>query len=504
MDFFKIKKHEFHAFLAAIITAFIAYGYRITHNLLTYDSLWNVYSDQNMITSGRQFLKYACRISSDYALPWLNGLLAFFYLALTAILLVRIFDVKKSITAILIGVMLVSFPSVSNTFAYFYTVDGYMLAVLIATLSVYLASKLKLGFILGSILLCLSIGIYQAYFSYVMVLFIVLIFMDIIFLDSIKDMLMKMLRFGLTTVLGYVFYVVSLKIMLSVQGATLSGYQGTDKVTSFGSIDIFTGIKTAFNSFKEFAMYANVLTTTWPMKIAFVVVMLVCAAEIVFLLITKKRYKNWYRIALILLLALITPICATIFVVIAPETVMHLLMRMSWVVFFILAAVLGEKILSEHKWQKVVINTGYASLFVLAFEFALVSNIIGFNMNERYEKTYAMSMRIINELEEQPEYRHGMKVAILGGFPSEEIYPGTDITRKDLIGYFGTDSDYCANSTAKYAEFMKHYLGVTITQISLEEEIKLTETEEFANMEYFPYEGSVKKIGDVFVVKLNG
>ena len=38
----------------------------------------------------------------------------------------------------------------------------------------------------------------------------------------------------------------------------------------------------------------------------------------------------------------------------------------------------------------------------------------------------------------------------------------------------------------------------------LEEEIKLTTTEEFANMPKFPEEGSVQFIGDVLVIKWNG
>ena len=146
----------------------------------------------------------------------------------------------------------------------------------------------------------------------------------------------------------------------------------------------------------------------------------------------------------------------------------------------------------------------YMLLVVLVFQFALVSNIVGFNMNERYEKTYAMCIRIVDNLESQPEYRHGMKVAILGGFPSEEVYPTTDITCYDLVGYFGVADDFCVNSTAKYAEFMKHYLDVTIATIPEAEEIALTETGEFKDMEYFPYEGSIKLIGDVWVIKLNG
>ena len=502
--FLKIQKHEKYAFIAAIITAFVAYGYRITNNFLTYDSMWNLYSDQNMISSGRQFLMYACKISSDYNLPWLNGLLAFFYLALTSIVLVRLFDIKSNAAAALVGAVVASFPSVSNVFAYAFTVDGYMLAFLLATVAVYLASKYKFGFIPAAVLVCFSTGIYQAYFAYAMVLIIAVVLLDVIWEDDFKKILFGILRYGITVVGGYALYLISLKIMLSVQGESLSGYQGSDKVISGASIDIIAGIKTAYRSFKEFAMYQNVLTTTWPMKIAFVGIALLCAFGVIYAFVGKKRYKGWYRIVLCVLLAAVTPVCATIFAVLSPETFIHNLIRIPWVVFFILAIVIGEKAFTEVKWHKCLVNTGCVLMVVLVFQFALVSNIVGFNMNERYEKTYAMCVRIIDKLENQEGYRHGMKVAILGGFPTEESYPSTDITRVDLSGYFGVSDDLCVNSTEKYAEFMKHYLDVTITTISEQEEIAITETEEYKDMECFPYAGSIKLIGDVWVIKLNG
>lgn len=502
--FLKIQKQEKYAFIAAIITAFVAYGYRIANNFLTYDSMWNLYSDQNMISSGRQFLMYACKISSDYNLPWLNGLLAFFYLAVTAIVLVRLFDVKSNVAAALVGAIVASFPSVSNVFAYMFTVDGYMLAVLLATIAVYLATKYKYGFIPAAILVCFSIGIYQAYFAYAMVLIIAVVLLDLIYEDDIKKILFRILRYGITVVGGYILYLVSLKIMLSVQGESLSGYQGSDKVISGASFDLIVGIKTAYRSFKEFVMYQNVLTTTWPMKIAFVGIALLGAFGVVYAFVQKKRYKDWYRIALCVVLAAVTPVCATIFAVLSPDTFIHLLIRIPWVVFFILAIVIAEKVFTELKCGKYLLNAGYILTVVLVFQFALVSNIVGFNMNERYEKTYAMCVRIVDKLESQEGYRHGMKVAILGGFPTEDSYPSTDITRSDLIGYFGVADDLCVNSTSKYAEFMKHYLDVTITTVSDEEEIALTETEGFKDMEYFPYAGSIKLIGDVWVIKLNG
>ena len=76
----KIRPYWVTAFVSCMVIGLLTYGYLMSNHFLTHDSMWNLYSDQNMITSGRQFLQFACGISSYYDLPWFNGLLAIFYL----------------------------------------------------------------------------------------------------------------------------------------------------------------------------------------------------------------------------------------------------------------------------------------------------------------------------------------------------------------------------------------------------------------------------------------
>ena len=75
----------------------------------------------------------------------------------------EVFEIKNIAVGMLISGILVTFPVLTSTFAYVFTMDGYMLAIFLAVLSVYLASKKKLGFLIGGIALALSMGIYQAY-----------------------------------------------------------------------------------------------------------------------------------------------------------------------------------------------------------------------------------------------------------------------------------------------------------------------------------------------------
>lgn len=500
----QITKNDKLTFLSAIICGFISYGYLLTHNFLTYDSMWNLCSDQNMISSGRQFLMYACKISSDYNLPWLNGLLAIFYLAVNSCFLVRLLEVKEKVTAILIAGFTVMFPSVTSTFAYSYTVDGYMLAVLLATIAVYLTGKYKYGFFAGIILLGFSIGIYQAYYSYAIVLCIVVLFEQLLKKLRMKEYCCLVGKFVVMGVMAYIFYVLSLKLMLAVQHTELSGYQGTSAVATFQIASLATGLKTAFWSFVDFARWANVLTTNVPMKIAFVMIFVICGGEFLYLFVSRGLYKDWYNYIWVGVLTIAIPFGATMVAIISPDTYIHLLVRMPWALLFVFATSLGEWIVPSGKIKRIVPGVSYFFCFVMLFEFAVVANIVGYNMNERYEKTYATCVRIVDRLEQTEGYETGMPVAILGGFPNTDNYPHTDITAQDLSGYFGVSGELCVNSTAKYAEFMSHYLNVTITCVSEEAEQRLVSTNEFEAMNNYPSEDSIRIIDGVWVIRING
>lgn len=504
----KITENEKTSFVSAIICGLISYGYFLTHHFLTYDSMWNLYSDQNMISSGRQFLMFACKISSDYDLPWLNGLLAILYLALASIMLVKLLKVEGRVTAILIAGFTVMFPSVTSTFAYSFTVDGYMLAVLLSVVAVYITEHYKYGFVAAIFVLGFSIGIYQAYFSYAIILCIVVLLLKMLDGEEFKKLLCLAGKFAVMGIFAYVFYVVSLKIMLKLEGEALSGYQGTESVTSFSLKGIPTGLKTAFWSFIDFARWGNVLTTTVPMKLAFILLAISSAVLFVYLFIKKSIYKNVGILVFTLLLLCLIPFGATTVAIISPDTYVHLLIRMPWALLFVFAVTLGEKVsVCENAFGKCLLctkKTAYVFAFVMLLEFAVVANIAGFNMNERYEKTYATCVRIADRLEQMEGYKTGMPVAILGGYPNKENYPSTDITKNVLNGYFGVDGELCVNSTAKYAEFMSHYLNVTVTTADAATEEAIAASEEFKEMENFPSSESIRKIDGVWVIRING
>lgn len=506
----RIKPQWKAAFWGCFLIGIFTYMYFMTGNFLTLDSMWNLYSDQDMITSGRQFLTYACGISSFYNLPWINGVLAILFLALSSVVVVDSFDIESRVGAVLVGGLLVTFPAVASTFCYMYTVDGYMLAVLLAAVAFWVTDKKKNGYLAGIILLGISIGIYQAYLSFTIILCILRLLIDLVEKDSIKEIWYKIWRYVVMGIGSYIFYVITLKLMLKLKDVEMSGYQGTDRIGSFAIGELPAGLIEAVKSFGRFALPSNrVLYGVGFSNYSVLIIAVLTVILFLIFFIQNKRYQNIWRIVFAIVLVCTIPIGMNIVNVLSPHTFFHLLMRYPWVLFFVFTIVLVEKMpVTDKRWraflQKGLVLVTLVTTIGLIFWFGVRANIVAFNMNEKYEKTYAMCVRMVDRIEQTEGYTTDTKIAVLGGGLSEWNYPSTDITQHDLTGYWGVYGTMCISDTGSFQEFAKHYLNVTLNTASATEHVEIAQTEAFMQMPNFPAEGSVGFIEDVLVIKWNG
>lgn len=505
----KISAQSKAAFIGTFIIGLLDYLYIITNHFLTLDSMWNQYSDQNMITSGRQFLKYACMISSYFDLPAVNGILAIFYLSLAAAFLVHIFNIKSKILAVVAGGILVSFPAISSTFCYTYTVDGYMLAVLLMVIAFYLMERYSYGWIGSAVLVCISLGIYQAYYSFLIILCVLKLLAYIIENVEIKKVLIKGLRYVLAGVPGYILYAVTLKVMLKYENLSLSGYQGSDRVMGFNLAEIPINCYKATRNFFSFIVSMNVLTGNTAMKIGFYGTVLVALISFVVIVICNKIYKSPIRLIMIIVLMALTPMLATLAMVMAPDVYFHVLMRLPWALFFIFALYLSqqacEKLNREGAIKKLNLTvSSLAVIFVsiMILQFAVMQGIVAFNMNERYEKSYGLCSRIVARFEQLPDYSVGDPVAIIGGGLNTEKYPTTSMTDSYVGWYFGVNGELCVSNTADIQTFCAHYLGFYFIQADEDAVNEILTTDEFAQMGDFPDADCISNINGVWVVKL--
>lgn len=520
-----VKKKEYlYPFLAAVIVGFLTHMFLFVNKLPNADAMTSFYFDQNMVTSGRWFLTVVCGISSYYDLNWGIGVLSVFYLAIAAVFVSEFFEVKSLTARVCIGALLVTFPAVTATFAYLYTADGYMLAFLLAVLAAYFTKKYKFGFIGGAVCLALSIGSYQAYLAVTVLLCLFSLISMCLNNASFKEIWAKIWRYLVMGIGGGIIYYIALKVCLAVQGKVLDSYQG---INEMGKISLETLPGMLFDAYYDFAAFAikgNIfINNGFSLGCVVLLTVVVCVTAL-FCYLKSKAYKKWYQTLLLLVFISLLPFGANIIFLMSSEVTFHLLMRLQWILFPVYAVVLSESMVEWHKShgsshnadsketmeQKaggkkvslslVVACVGAIASLGLSYQFMLMDNIAYFNMNERYEKTYAYCVRLVDRIEQTPGYEPGMPIAMIG-VVDESKYPVTDITGDVTSRISGSTGDILIYKGEQYAAFMKHYLNVTINPIVGEQIIEIYNSPEYREMDSFPAENSIRIVDGIMYIK---
>ncbi len=518
-----IRKEWKTAFWTVFILGLLIHFPVIAGDFPNHDGLASMYFDQNMITSGRWFLMIACGFSSYFALPWVIGLLSLFFLGIGAAALIEFLEIKNELSVMLLAGLLVSFPALASTYAYIFTADGYMLALCLAFFSVALTKRREWGFLPGGICLAFSMGTYQSYLSFAILLSIYGCLMSLMSECSVEKKRRNILHYLYMGLIGTGLYYVILQILLKIQGKELDTYQGISGMASGGGLSLPEKLKNICQDFLAFTGKGNVLYND---TISFAAVGLIMAAALtlfVRLVIRRGYYKKWYFYLILLIAVLLIPLAFNVILLISPDVTYHLLMRYQWCLLPILTLAfllrygflqteLSGQFSPLHRREAKVLKKPsvicnivlqwavLAASAVLILHYGVTDNIAYSNLQKKYEKTYAYCLRLTDRMEQTKGYYTGMPVAMIG-VQNKENLPETDITGAVTGNMIGMTGDYLVYTDTNYQAFMKHYLGVTINLVPDEEMERIYDTREYQELNSFPQEGSMKVVDGILYIK---
>ena len=492
----KIKQNKLwkYTFLTAIILGLCTHLPIMLSDIPNHDGLASIYFDQNMIMSGRWFLSVACGLSSYYTLPWLIGVLAIFILAVTSVVLAEVLEIEKVSGGIMIAGILVTFPVLTSTFAYVFTMDGYMLAVLLSVLAVYLVGKGKWGFLWGGIALAFSMGIYQAYLPIAILLCLYKAILIILNNEERKEKIKSILNYLYMGVTGVVLYYFIMKVMLWIQKTELGSYQGGNETTGI-SLATVIGL---YKDFAEFVLTGKVLVNNVFSIVAFGVIAVLCIITFMQICIKKQLYKSlWFYVIIIVTIAML-PIMSNIILLILPNVSYHTLMRYQYVVLILVMVAFVQKYLEIN--VKITCVILCFSVFILVFNYVVTDNIAYSNLEKKYEKTYAYCVRLADRMEQTEGYYQGIPVAMIG-VVSDKEYPVTDVTKDVTSKLLGITGDILLYTGENYKAFFKNYLGITINLVPIEDMTDIYNSKEYWEMNSFPAKDSIQVIDGVLYIK---
>lgn len=504
----KISYRSKLAFLSALFFGFLTHIFMFLNKLPNGDDLESMYRNYSMITSGRWFDKIAMTLSSYYSMPWVTGVVAIFFLSLSTTLIVSLLDLKKQTSVIMTVALLATFPILAPLFSYMFYADVYMIAMFLASLGIWLTKRYSFGFLPGSIGIACSMGSYQAYIGLAMVLCIFsLLQVILVNQKSTKEVLLLILRYLLVGILGVFLYFGILEYCLSYFQLTLTDYQGIDTMGQVDKAFILKTIPLAYNAFFDFFFKDTYLHNPVYIKYLYYVVFSLISLFAFIALIRNQVYLKLTVILVPLFMAAL-PLAFQVILFMAPQAYLHVLMYPQYALLFIMPLFLGEAAFCREGKTLPVrgmeILLGWILLIAsctLSYHFYLTSNISYLNLHLKYEVTYATELRILDRIEQHPEYTKDTPVYFVGAFPNDNhsMYPAATY---DLIKRLQGINGNLVHHDLNYEGFYGNYLGVKLTLATEEEKAMVREKLRELEMPIWPEIGSVDMVEGIMVVHI--
>lgn len=500
----KIPKQLKICFLSAFIVGLTAHMYKITNWIPNWDSLVFRHDPQNMISLGRWFLPLICNLGSLYDLPWINGFFAIVLTSVAASLICRIFNVRKPVTAALIGAAAVTFPTVTSVLLYNYVADGYSMAFLFSCLAALLLTKKKPNYAAATLLITLSIAIYQAYLSVTVMLLLLWLIDRLIFKkDSVYDILKNNAKFFGVGILAVTIYYAVLTALLNLTGTELLDYQGIGDAMSFSATDIESAIYICTHTFFNYFFDFSKGITFFPV---FNITVVAATLTLYTISVTKKKlFRDPLRLILLIVYVLLLPAAANILAFANSEIDYHNLMKMGYFVFYMYFILLYERMnFLKLRQIKIKCCAVFAITCIMIFNQIIIANICYHKLQLAYEKSNGLLMRIIDRIEQTDNSEVCREILIVGVLPGSEAYSVNlppDITGT-TDGYILRKDDESVGQSV-LCSAINDYSGKSYSFICGERKKEMLESKRVKSMPRWPDKNSVTAEDGIIVIKLS-
>lgn len=493
------------AFLAALVTGYPVHLYAFTNLIPNADGLSRVFDTQQMTVSGRWFLHYATALNDFTQMPAVIGLLSLVLLGLAAALAVEVLGIRSGVLGGLCGALMAAFPCMGYTFLYMFTASAYCLAIFLAVLSVFLARRGKLGWLLAVLLLSMVMGTYQVYVTVAIALSVLVVLREVLSPESeFKPTLLLGLRLMAYLAAGAALYYAILMVVLKVKDLQLLSYLGMDAASAGYPIGELPRL--VVDTYKQVIAFfflpgsANGFCT--PVFLALNLLALVLGGTCALVRMGEKGlWKPLWRPVTAIGLLCVFPMAVNFGQIISPHSVPTPLMKYAYV-FVYLAVILLWDLAEESdgKWKMPVQSAALVWMAGLLLFCLNTNNILYTASAQAHRAAESYLTRMWSRVEGCEGYEPGMEVAIIGAIPDDHIRSSVESYARADHYSVPLHSVLSLNKHIYY--YLNDWLSIPVEELSEEVMIGISDSEVFAEMPLYPAPGSVRVVDGRVVVKL--
>lgn len=495
------------AFLACFVSGYLVHLFAFTNIIPNSDGLSRVFDPQQMTVSGRWFLHYASALNSFTQMPALIGFFSMVFLALAAAGIVGVLGMRSRSLAALLGVSMAAFPCMGYTFLYMFTASAYCLAIFLAVLAVAMAKKGWRWAVAGSLLLALSMGIYQAYAAVAVALSVLLILKQCLsHRAQCKETAVLGVRLLAFLAVGAVAYYVILQVFLKVKGLELLEYLGMSQAGSGYPIAQLPSL--LLSAYKQVVVFffvpgsSNAFTT--PLMAGLDVLAALLAAVCFFaILVRRSLWREAWRVAGAVVMLLLLPVAVSFAQIISPYSDATPIMKYPYVLVYaavLLCADLGLSLLPRPRAGVAVSWALAACMVCLCLYGANINNILYTASEQAHRSTLSYATRLMERIESCPGYTGEEEIVIIGSFPVDRIY--SQIESYALVDHYSVPLNTVAPLNKHIYYYLQDWLNIPVEEPDEEVMLEVSQSKEFQKMPLYPADGSVQKLDGRIVVKI--
>lgn len=509
-DIFINQQRIKNYFLVCFIGIF-THLYIFTNKFYNEDDINNLTSKAEQASLGRWLDDMLNWFLPTYSIPMINGPLAIFILAFAAVIICKIFEIKNTYLRILIGCIFVTFPVFACNFTWMIAAYRYALAILLAVLFDYflLCKSFKGHTVVAIGCLVLSLGIYQTYLCLAMgILWIWVIkyTVEMYLKDktSISIVLKKIISLFLYAVIAAGIYGVITKIMLAVWETSLASYQNIDKIFNINILDYLIGMLKTY--YRTLMFLIGGLYGTPSFYIAFVhIVIMIVVVYLIWKLWKQKAEKGNFGWKIIILceIALLPAFVESIEIMAATAQSRHMIMRFASVLWYIVPVLVLDRIWDDISFSFIKPRRllGILMLLVICINI-YICNLAYFKCSLTTQNLEALLNRVAYAVEQTDGYIPNETKVWIDSDSGIPLYTSNQEEFETVSNMIGISDQYRFFELRRLKSIMENFLYFQSEDPTEQEIEMIKETKEYAEMNAYPLDNSIKWINDVLVVKM--
>ena len=518
-------------FFSTVVAALVAHLFCWTNTLFGHDSLLIVQTDWfNQIAAGRPFQHLYLYLRGYIVAPWLIGVLGTVFLALSNIIICKILAIRSKGFIVAFCCIIATCPVITLINAtYIHDYDVYMLSLLFSCISVYLCKTYKHGWIVGTLFLCLSMGLYPAYLQVVLVLIAGSFFTELLRNDN-EFRIASCVKSILMIIVGALLYLVAVKcVQYFTDISALTGYNSSVSAFQFDD-SLFHVLKESWLAPFSYLLFpeTHMVRASGACNLLLMIVLVIVTAKTCRRNRLKKR-----RVALVTLLIVLMPLFANV-IGFASGNNIHSLTILSYYLFYAilfachdissLAFVKCDKASPSGMHTRTTSGVGLAVglltlllVLLMALSNAIYANQVYLKKALEYQATLSIMTGLEERLESIPGYIPGKTPVAFAGSLSNNPYfldvrkgfpPSSDqATFSDQNGHYtkysvGLGADISIYGFTQMNRYYEYILGRPIIMASVEG-LSDSKKAPLESMPVYPVDGSIVFNEGVVLVKLS-